>query len=241
MGPVSLVTFLRTNQLNRTEIYSSEINQDTTETTQGYFTNPRRSRLIHFHICKSSDEFHFNIDSYVGLLVFSYDNQSKFILNGHHCQRGDIIIKQTKFFNHTHRGMYDNLFKWYFGRIIDEKFFGLGFHYLNGKWRFDLITYDDRELVRYEYQMFDMFILTHWLTQFSPTQNVREMENNAKDFLLQQYDLVKKKLINQDKAEILNNWSEFIGGDANDLQIAIDKFIQMIKNEIENIFLCLGK
>jgi hypothetical protein len=239
MGPFSLVTFLRTNQLHRSEIDSSEITNVPIRTDQACLTNPRRSRLIHFHICTNSDEFNIDIGSYVGLLIFSYDNQSKFILNGHHCQRGDIIIKQMRFFSQTsttNRGMYDALFKWYFGRLIDERFFGVGFVCLNGKWRFDLIVYDDKELFRYEYQIFDMFMLTHWLTQFTIAQNAQEMEMNAKDLLLKQYDVVKQKLIHQENTEISNNWSEFIGSDANDLQIAIKQFIRTIDKEIEIIF-----
>jgi len=239
MKPFSFVTFLRTNQLHRPEINLTKITNASIQTEQNYLTNPRRSRLIHFHIRTGSDEFNFNICSYVGLLIFSYDNQSRFILNRHHCQRGDIIIKQTRFFNSAHiqnRGIYDALFKWYFSRSIDEKFFGVGFLCLNGKWRFDLIAYDDRELLPYEYRIFDMFMLTHWLTQFVIAHNVQEMEINAKDLLLKQYDVVKKKVIDQDNTELLNNWKEFIGSDAKDLQVAIEQCIQTIDNEIEILF-----
>jgi len=119
---------------------------------------------------------------------------------------------------------------------MDEKFFGVGFLYLNGKWRFDLIRYDDRDLFSYEYRIFDMYILTHWLTQFNLPHNVQEMEINAKNLLLEQYDLVKKKLIGQDYAELLNKWNEFIGGDIENLQLSIEKFTQTIDKEIEIIF-----
>ncbi|CAF3658550.1 unnamed protein product [Rotaria sp. Silwood1] len=236
MEPYTLVTFLRTNQLHRSEIKLSEINNDIIQTKPHYLINYRRSRFIHFHICTGSDKFNFNVGSYVGLVIFSYDNQSKFILNGHHCQRGDIIIKQMKFFNHQHtihRGIYDALFKWYFGRAIDENFIGIGFLCLNEKWRFDLITYNDKEIFLYEYRILDMFMLTHWLTQFIIAHNVHDMEMNANDILFKQYDIVKKKLINQKNSELLNSWNEFIGSDAKDLELAIKQFIQTIENDIE--------
>ncbi|CAF3556073.1 unnamed protein product [Rotaria sordida] len=239
MEPYPLVTFLRTNHLHRQEIKLSDIHNDIMKIEPQYLTNHRRSRFIHFHICTGSDEFKFNIGSYVGLVIFSYDNQSKFILNGHYCQRGDILIKQMKFFNYqqtTHRGIYDALFKWYFGRVIDENFIGIGFLCLNEKWRFDLITYNDKEIFLYEYRLLDMFMLTHWLTQFIIAHNVHDMEMNAKDILLQQYNIVKKKLINQENKELLNNWNEFIGSDAKDLKLAIKKFIQTTENDIEIIF-----
>ena len=240
MGPFSLVTFLRTNQLHRPEINSSQLNNDPINTEKLLLTNPRRSRLIHFHICTTSDEFNFDINSYVGLLIFSYDNQSKFILNGHHAQRGDIIIKQIKFLSpaqNINRGLYDALFKWYFGRLIDQRFFGVGFLCSNGKWRSDLITFDDRELYRYEHHIFDMFILTHWLTTpYTTAKDAQEMELNAKDLLLKQYDIVKKKLIHQENEDLLKNWEEFIGSGVNDLKIAIEQFSQTIEKEIESIF-----
>ncbi|CAF2582475.1 unnamed protein product [Rotaria sp. Silwood2] len=239
METYPLVTLLRRNQLHRPEIKLSEINYDMKEIESQYLTNRRRSRFIHFHICAGSDEFNFNIGSYVGLVIFSYDNQSKFILNGHHCQRGDIIIKQMKFFGYQqtiHRGIYDALFKWYFGRVIDESFIGIGFLCLNEKWRFDLITCNKKEIFLYEYRILDMFMLTHWLTQFIIEHNVHEMEMNTKDILLNQYDIVKKKLINQESTELLNTWNEFIGSDAKDLELAIKQFIQTIKSDLEIIF-----
>jgi len=239
MGPVSLVTFLRINQLHRTEKQLSEIDNNSIENEQLTLTNPRRSRLIHFHIYTESDEFNIDINSYVGLLIFSYDNQTKFILNGHHCQRGDILIKQMNCFNRiqkVYRGIYDSLFKWYFNRSIDEKFFGIGFIYLNEKWHFDLITYDDKDLFSYEYRVFDLYIFTHWLTNFNIAHNAEEMEVNAKNLLLEQFDIIKKKLNEHENIELLNNWNEFIGSNIEDLQLSIEKFNQTIEKEIEIIF-----
>jgi len=239
MGPVSLVTFLRVNQLHRTEKQLLEIDTNSIENGQLTLTNPRRSRLIHFHILTESDEFNIDIDSYVGLLIFSYDNQSKFILHGHHCQRGDILIKQMNYFNRTqkvYRGIYDSLFKWYFGHSMDEKFFGIGFIYLNEKWQFDLITYDDKDLFSYEYRIFDLYLFTHWLTQIHLAHNAQEMEINAKNLLLEQFDIVKKKLNEQENTELLIIWNDFIGSNIEDLQLCIEKFNQTVEKEIEIIF-----
>jgi hypothetical protein len=241
MGPVSLITFLRKNQLYRSEKCLSVVNEDPpVETAKLLFDNPRRSRLTHCHIYPDSDKFYFDIDSYVGLLLFSYDNQLKFVLNGHYCQRGDILIKRVNFFNPTrksHREIYDILFKWYFGRSIDQRFLGVGFLYLNGKWRFDLIACDDRDLVLYEYRIFDMYLLTHWLTSLNvPPHNVREMEMNAKNLLFEQYELVKKKLIEIENTELLTEWIDLIGSDITDLKFSTEKFLQTIEKEMENFF-----
>ncbi len=239
MGPVSLITFLRKNQLYRSEKQLSGVDENPVENPKSLFYNPRRSRLTHFHIGADSDKFYFDIDSYVGILLFSYDNQSKFILNGHYCQRGDILIKKMNFFNPTqksHREIYDILFKWYFGRSIDQRFLGVGFLYLNGKWRLDLIACDDRDLFLYEYRIFDMYLLTHWLTSLSIERDAQEMEMNAKNLLLEQYDVVKKKLIEIENTELLNEWIELIGSDVGDLKLSTEKFIQTIEKEIDNFF-----
>lgn len=239
MGPISLVTYLRTNQLHRKENQFLENDDDLIVNPRALLTNPRRSRLIHFHIYPESDEFDLNVDYYVGLLLFSYDDQSKFILNGHHCQRGDILIKKMNSFSVTdklHREIYDLLFKSYFGRGLDDKLFGAGFIYVNKKWRFDLITYDDRNLYPYEYRIFDLYLLTHWLTQLNLPPNAQEMEVDAKTLLMELYGLVEKRLTEQENNELFNNWNEFIGNNMEDLRISIEKFYQTIDKEIEIIF-----
>ncbi len=248
MGPVSLITFLRQNQLYRSEkqlLVQGEGEGDVVvvETPKSLFYNPRRSRLSHCHIYSDSDRFHFDIDSYVGLLLFSYDNQLKFVLNGHFCQRGDILIKQVNYFNgatqKSHREIYDILFRWYFGRSIDQRFLGVGFLYLNGKWRFDLIACDDRDLFLYEYRIFDMYLLTHWLTSsssFTVPRDVREMEMNAKNLLFEQIDIVKRKLLNIENTELLTEWIDLIGSDVIDLKLSTEKFVQSIEKEMENFF-----
>ncbi|CAF0719189.1 unnamed protein product [Adineta steineri] len=239
LQPYPLVTFLRTNQLYRSEIKFTGINNDCYENEQDFSFNSRRCRFTHFHICVGSDEFNFNDGSYVGLVVFSYDNLSKFILNKHHSQRGDIIIKHMKTFTHaqiSQRGIYDALFKLYFNCSIDEKFIGIGFLYSNRKWHFDLIAYDHRELYPYEYRVFDLYLFTHWLTKFTVPHNVQEMEIYAKDLVLKQCDVVRKKLIEEDNTDLSNMWMDFIGSDAKDLQIAINQFIQTAEKESESIF-----
>lgn len=239
MGPISLITLLRKLQLNRTDKQLAITADETIENPPSIFANPRRSRLFHFHLCPDSDSFHFDIDSYVGLLVFSYDNQAKFILNGHHCQRGDILIKSTNFFERTlksHRDLYASLFKWYFARLIDQRFVGIGFFYMNNRWRFDSITFDDREFLSYEYRLFDMYLLTHWLTESIMEENIREMEIHAKNSLTEQYRIVREKFERIEDAEFTNNWLDFIGSDVTELKLSTKKFLQTVDKEIEMIF-----
>lgn len=239
MGPISLITFLRKIQLNRTEKQLLIIPDETIENPPPILANPRRSRLFHFHLCPDSDPFHIDIDSYVGLLLFSYDNQAKFILNGHHCQRGDILIKSTNFFERTpksHRELYASLFKWYFARLIDQRFVGIGFFYMNNRWRYDSITFDDRGFLSYEYRLFDMYLFTHWLRESIMERNMRDMEINARNLLSEQYRIVKEKLERIEDPEFLNNWVDFIGTDAMDLKSSTEKFLQTVDKEIEVIF-----
>ena len=237
MESLPLVIFLRTCQLQRAEMKFQDNSDDSTENTQGILINPRRSRLTHFHICTCSDEFNTNIDSYVGLLVFSYDNQSKFILNGHHCQRGDIVIKQMQNLHHvSSRGVYDALFKWYFNRSLDEKFFGIGLLYSNKKWRFDLLSHDRKDILPFEYRIFDMYLLTQWLTHDNLPHNVQEMELDAKRLLMRQFEIVKNKLNDGQNKDLSESWSEFIGSDIKDLHIAMKLFIQTTEQQIETIF-----
>jgi hypothetical protein len=239
METISLITFLRTNQLYRTEKQLGNIHDDPIVTPESYLTNPRRSRLTHCHLCSNSDKFSLGTDYYVGFLIFSYNNQSRFILNNHHCQRGDILIKQKNSFLQTQRpdrGLYDALFKWYFGRVIDEKFFGLGFIYFNNKWRFDLLANDDRDLFFYEYRIFDMYLLTHWLTQDHLAHHVQEMEIHARTLLFEQYNLVQGKLIEEGNSDLFDKWTEIVGSDIEDLMLSIGKFHQTIEKEIEILF-----
>lgn len=240
MEPLALIKFLRTNELRRTELKSSlDTNNHRNEMKPPFLMNPRRSRFIHFNIRSESDEFNTNINSYVGLVVFSYENQSRFVLNDRHCQRGDIIVKQIKNFNSTqinHRGIYDGLFKWYFGRSIDHSFFGIGFICLNNRWRFDLLSLTRQKVLLYEYRAFDMFMLTHWLNQSVAERDVIELEMNAERILWSQYDTVKKILNNQDNTILLNNWKESIGSDEKDFEVAIKLFVQAMENDIESYF-----
>lgn len=239
MKTVSLVTALRKSQLSHLEMNPRGIQNNDVEDEPQFALNPRRSRFLHFHITKASDQFDFNLGSYVGLVIFSYQNQSKFILKGHHSRRGDIIVKPIKFFSSastTNRNLYDTLFKWYFGQSIDEKFVGIGFVCCNGRWRFDLITHNDNEILPYEYRIFDMFMLTHWLTQFTIPHNARDMEILSEDLLFRKFEIVKQRVIYCDRTELLNVWSEVVGSDANDLELAITHFLQMIKNEIDFVF-----
>ncbi|CAF0980998.1 unnamed protein product [Adineta ricciae] len=237
MESLPLVLFLRTYQLQRAEVRFQDHSDDSTENAQEFLINLRRSRLTHFHICTGSDGFNTNIDSYVGFLVFSYDNQSKFILNGHHCQRGDIVIKQMHNLHHvSSRGVYDTLFKWYYNRSLDEKFFGIGLLYSNKKWRFDLLSHDRKDILPFEYRIFDMYLLTHWLTHDSLPRNVREMELDAKGLLMNQFEIVKDKLNGGQSTDLSESWNEFIGSDIKDLHMAMKLFIQTTEQEIEAIF-----
>lgn len=207
---------------------------------QSFLTNPRKSRVFHCHITKDSDLFDRKTQSYVGLMMFSYEHQLKFKLNGHHCQRGDILIKKTASFNSNHsarRGIYDTLFKSFSTRSIDERFAGIGFSCINGQWRFDNLVHDHQQFLPFEYRILDMFLLTHWLTTERVPCHVQEMESQVKDLISREFQSVKNHLAEQHSIiESSNLWNELTGDDNNDASEAIDQFNQTTQKEIELIF-----
>ena len=236
MEPSALATFLRRHQLHRPDIPSPPTEEEFSSRRSTSITNPRRSRLIHCHIHPSSDPFSLTNYAYVGLMLFSYDYESRFQLNGHFCQRGDIIIKQMKHLQVSRRGVYDALFRWHFDCSIDERFFGLGFVFAKGKCHFDYLTFDSRILFPYEFRVLDMFILTHWLTTTTIARNVQQMEINASEVLRSQMALVKSKFVDpQQCGQLRTSWNETLGVESGDLPLAMEQFQSSAEAELEAI------
>jgi len=85
--------------------------------------------------------------NYIGLLFYLYNDQDKFIANEFAYKRGQLVIcqktvsKQTEFdslFVHEH--FYESIFR----EKPNEKFFGVGFTYEQGKWKYDVIVYSGK-------------------------------------------------------------------------------------------------
>ena len=173
------------------------------QSDENYLINPRRSRLYHLHLLPQSDRFDDDPHGYVGLMIFTYGEQERFQLSKHFCRQGDILIKKISAFPmhlHQHhqgvsrRGIYHNLFRWYFAQNLDSRFFGVGFIYADGEWRFDTITSDYRQLLPFEYRILDLFLLTHWLNHQGVAPYVQKMQDDGKELLLNQFRLLQNRL-----------------------------------------------
>ncbi|CAF1095028.1 unnamed protein product [Didymodactylos carnosus] len=99
--------------------------------------NPQKPtiKIESVHLSCLSDIYQSDKDI-VGMIVYSYNGQSDFRLNGKHCTTGYILIKETKNIQHTHSNqgqVHGKLFKWFFDEEADEKFVGGGFALRQGK------------------------------------------------------------------------------------------------------------
>jgi hypothetical protein len=89
----------------------------------------------------------------VGVLIYLYNGQDVFNLNGHQCKRGQILIRQKQnipgFASAPWHGqtsfaslfIHEYLYEWYFNEKPNELFQGIGFVYEQGKWKLHIITY----------------------------------------------------------------------------------------------------
>jgi hypothetical protein len=98
------------------------------------------------HISCSSDSYDPSKDM-VGLIVYSFNDQPIFQLNGHRCKTGYILIKETANIDHVQskQGMvHGKLFKWFFGIEPDQRFVGGGFAFQNNKLKFNSGVFNAR-------------------------------------------------------------------------------------------------
>ncbi|CAF1434624.1 unnamed protein product [Rotaria sordida] len=84
--------------------------------------------------------------NFIGMIVYGYNGQSDFTLNGKHCKAGYILIKRADAINHIQGDtMHKKLFKWFFGRDLDVEFSGGGFAYQNGKWKHNSFSFNTNQ------------------------------------------------------------------------------------------------
>jgi hypothetical protein len=110
--------------------------------------NPSRPviKIETVHISCSSDSYDAN-QNMAGLIVYSFDNQQMFELNGHRCRTGYILIKATKNIEHVKSSqgiVHGSLFKWFFGIEPDHRFVGAGFALYEKKYKFNSGTFNAR-------------------------------------------------------------------------------------------------
>ena len=236
------VKHLRAHQLcpkyNLRVDWNSSMINETNEESAKFLGNSKRSRLFNFHVHPDSDRFENFNQSYVGLMLFSYKQQLRFILGQRYCQIGDIFIRKLSSSDRETTGrrfIYDNLFNQYFSRIFDQNLLAVGFYYDDGRFQFDTITSNHQQLLwPFEYRILDMFILTRWFLAEKLQLNVSEMENRVIFLIDQQYQRTIKRINDlKNSSEFVKRWNEITGTDQDELSNAIQKIQSSIEKEAD--------
>ncbi|CAF4281226.1 unnamed protein product [Rotaria sp. Silwood2] len=159
--------------------------------------NPKRPtiKVETVHISCSSDSYDESEDM-GGLIIYSFDNEQMFVLNGHRCRTGYILIKATKNIVQvkSNQGIvHGNLFKWFFGIEPDERFVGAGFSLHEKKFKFNSGVFNARnddyhddnksmsegEIYLIKYALKELFINDKWKT--NPTLSVLNLDRSRYD------------------------------------------------------------
>ncbi|CAF3447848.1 unnamed protein product [Rotaria sp. Silwood1] len=101
--------------------------------------NKRLLEMRSVHFSCSSDRFDAT-SNFIGLIVYGYDWQTDFRLNGKHCKTGYILIKKTDAIKHIQASQntwFSRLFKWFFNEEISDRFVGTDFSFEAGEWKFN--------------------------------------------------------------------------------------------------------
>lgn len=153
--------------------------------------NPSRPviKIETVHISCSSDPYDANEDM-AGMLVYSFNDQQQFELNGHRCRTGYVLMKNTKNISHipSDQGIvHGSLFKWFYGIEPDNRFIGAGFAIRKGIYLFNSYTFNARdddyhdenramaqsEIHLIKYTLEKLFVTGVW--QSNPTMAVKDM------------------------------------------------------------------
>ena len=156
--------------------------------------NPSRPviKIETVHISCSSDPYDANEDM-AGFIVYSFDNQQKFALNGHRCRTGYILIKATKNTTQvksTEGIVHGSLFKWFFGIEPDQRFVGAGFALHDRKYKFNSGVFNARnddyhdssktmseyEISLIKYTLTELYVNDKW--KKNPTLSLKDMGMN---------------------------------------------------------------
>lgn len=110
--------------------------------------NPARPviKIETVHISCSSDPYDPNEDM-TGMIVYSFNDQQQFELNGHRCRTGYVLIKASKNIAHVQSNqgiVHGSLFKWFFGIEPDNRFVGAGFAIQKEKIKFNSGVFNAR-------------------------------------------------------------------------------------------------
>eukprot|EP01083_Nonionella_stella_P288208 980827_1 len=96
-----------------------------------------------FHVSCQSDQI--TGDNMAGVVLYSYDGEQDWYLNGVHCKSGYIVLKLSdsiKDIPSSHGMVHGSCYKSVFGQEIDDKVVGAGFAFFNNKWKFNSYTFN---------------------------------------------------------------------------------------------------
>ena len=98
------------------------------------------AELTQYTICKNSDRpksFISPDKDYGGLVLYQYDGETEWKLNGIDCKIGLILIKDSANLSKSSVGqIHGGLYKTFFNESVNEKIVASGFAYYNNKWVF---------------------------------------------------------------------------------------------------------
>ncbi len=164
---------------------------------------------------------------HIGLLIYQYNGQNEFTLNGHQCKRGQILICQKRNIPGLAQGslasllIHEYLYEWYFYEKPNELFYGIGFSYEQGEWKFSVITYaglygihsncntrgenpmapDMNEQHTIDLALSALYINNKWRGELGRMYTVDELEKFARNSFQEEIEIIDK-LFQKEKATL---------------------------------------
>lgn len=101
--------------------------------------NNYQYEMHQIHLSCLSDKFNLK-NNFIGFIVYGYNKQNDFRLNGKHCKTGYIIIKTIHSIENIQtieNNLFNKLFKWFFNEELSNRFIGIDFYFENNQWIFN--------------------------------------------------------------------------------------------------------
>jgi len=236
-----VVDYLRTNFYGPVQqihsMFSERAEQLQQNSSQEITNDSLSFRILH--------EKDFSFDSmcdYIGLIIYSYNRKSEFILNGQQYKRGDILIKDINDIPNSssilklslknqqvYNNRYESLLNFFFKKTLEKRFIGLGILYLQNKWKFNAFIFNSESnqspFSLDEHRLLEMYILT-WSKNINDQPSIHD---NARKMLTEQFNYVKDLLETQ-RPDMESIWAP------EKINLAIKAFEYEIQNEITALF-----
>jgi len=108
------------------------------------FDRSSEIELFSYHISCRSDKIEENDkEDIVGIVLYQYDRQSKWIKNNVKCQTGYVFLKKTKNLENFKEATYHaSCYKSLFDESVDSKIIGGGFARVDNEWKYNSSTFN---------------------------------------------------------------------------------------------------